>query len=84
MDVETVRSDGPIPLVQAENLISTALHDLTLGCGAIALAQNAYLVSPSTEANNAAVSDPADSAAAEMETASILFHRVGNALNARK
>jgi hypothetical protein len=84
MDVGTVRSDGPIPLVQAENLMSTALHDLTLGCGAIALAQNAYLVSPSTEANNAAVSDPADSAAAEMETASTLLHRVGNALNARK
>jgi hypothetical protein len=84
MDVRTVRSDGPIPLVQAENLLSTALHDLTLGCGAIALAQNAYLVSPATEANNAAASDPADSAAADMQAASSLLHRVGNELNARK
>jgi hypothetical protein len=84
MDVGTMRSDGPIPLVQAENLLSTVLHDLTLGCSAIALAQNAYLVSPSTEANNAAVSDPADSAAADMQAASTLLHRVGNALSARK
>jgi hypothetical protein len=84
MDVGTMQSDGPIPLVQAENLLSTALHELTLGCGAIALAQNAYLVSPATEANNQAVSDPADSAAADVQAASTLLQRVDNALNARK
>jgi hypothetical protein len=65
-------------------LLSNALHDLTVGCDAIALAQNAYLVSPSTEANNAAVSGPADSAAADMQAASSLLYRVGNELNARK
>jgi hypothetical protein len=84
VDVEVLRTDGRIPLMQAENWLSTALQELTLGCGAIALAQNAYLVSPSTEANNGSVSEPADSAAADMQAANTLLHRVGNALNARK
>ena len=70
-----------IPLAQAQRWWSTALHDLTVGCSAIGIAQKAWLARSSVGGNTTAVSEPGDSAAADMQTASLLLRTVDKTIS---
>ncbi len=80
-DSRILQSDGPIPLAQAQRWWSTALHDLTVGCSAIGIAQKAWLARSSVGGNTTAVSEPGDSAAADMQTASLLLRTVDKTIS---
>ncbi len=83
VNVATVKTDGPIPLREAQRQWSTALTDLVKGCSAITVAMSA-LASSSVGADDPAVYDPATAAVANMGAANTLLTRVSKEVAARR